>query len=235
MKSLTISITRGSEAEKINAYVVLHDLELARWEFRGRGDAEVFPGGVDAKSPLTQLVQEYWAYGLLWPHMPPAWSENRCKQAWRGLTTGNRAFTNGNGTDIYRDYISETNLGAADAAYDKFRVCGGGIVNVLGGDAATEKFGGVAHRKVETLDGKKCLPWQDMAEKYNYVITPWLVHLAVISSGNQVFPFPQLDGADVPFPLLSPGGFNFLPVEILRKIDWIPQMRAPCPYEPKRW
>jgi hypothetical protein len=137
--------------------------------------------------------------------------------AFKSVTTGYRAFTNGHGwNDGYCDYINGANLGAAPMEQETI-TCGGNVVEILGNK---ERIGGVDVYKVRTLDGSKPAPDP-------LTIEPWLVFKATVSVRQKVLdsrgrwdgksyiesavtPFPQLGGADVVIPFMGKGDFNYI-------------------------
>lgn len=157
--------------------------------------------------PLTRALQEFW-FALLRrdaPHLSLA----EHKSAWRSLTHGGRAFTNGKGwNNGYADYISGVNtnaepmsmepiitVGLVELLGDPLHIPGAGEcwpVKVLRANAAhsAETINQSTHREVifRAVVSRR--------EGYNEMKGEW-------AREDLSIPFPQLGGADVPVPMLS--------------------------------
>lgn len=177
--------------------------------------------------PLTESLQWYW-FGLMKKYAPADWTNTQLKAAWKSLTHGARAFTNKHGwNDGYADYINNVNVDAPPMAYEPI-VTGGNVVALASFDKVT--IAGVVCYSVQMLDS-------DMPPS-TYLDNRWLVQRATISrregynlltgkwrrEDREIW-FPQLGGNDVPVPLLTKGGKNFIPVHrvsLLTSDDPIP-------------
>lgn len=187
---------------------------------------DVENGGGGSVVDLTAGLQWFW-FGLLRSYAPAWMNDEDLKRAWRNLTASNRAFTNDKGTDKFRDYISGRNMTEEDPAIGKFYSCGWNPLNVLD-DKHPVKFAGIPHFKVQAIDPKA----HDInSSSYNRKDTPYLIHFADICySRTNEGPFPQLDGNDVPYPVLGVGGVGYMRVDCL--VKW--EGDIPSPYLPPR-
>lgn len=185
---------------------------------------DVLPGRKESRVALNSELQHYW-YALLLKNRPAGWTDDQMKKAWKSLTAGDRAFTNFAGSEDHHDYINNTNVTAPDIAMDKFRVCGGGVVNVL--SETPVNIIGIPCYRVQAIDPTS----HPDPTKINHGQTPWLVHVATNDyelPEIHVGGFPQLGGNPVQVPLLGIGGENLLPVACLQKLD--PNKPYPSPY-----
>lgn len=178
--------------------------------------------------PLTEPLQRYW-YGLLRAYAPPSWTDAQVKGAWKSLTYGGRAFTNGHGwNNGYADYINGVNLGAQPMGYEPI-VTGGNVVELV--STAKYSVGGHVCYKINVLDTNiSPTTYQDMRwfvqwatisrrEGYNSTTGKW-------TREDREMRFPQLGGANnVPVPLFTKGGKNYIDVtrvRVLTSSDPIP-------------
>lgn len=226
--NLTISLRR----EYSNSNIILpdgkfafinHD-DLANDDKLRIGMPEVMPLYWVEYYELTSAWQWFWFRQLVhsftnYKH----WDENKLtagelsflKLEWKSLTHGAKAFTNNAGTDVFRDYIRNVNLGEDNPKQGAITTCGN-VVKIIGNP--TNKG-----TPIETLDGSKSPP---PIEKVNRLTAPWLIFCAtnvaankedgygnwkpiiVINNGiprHKVDPFPNLAPKDTLVPLVSNG------------------------------
>src|SRR3990167_6819824 len=156
---------------------VLHDDEAMDDKGQRIRAPEVWPLYEVSYTPLTEAWQWFWFRQLIHSYTGfRHWDETLLTQAeldtlkgkWRSLTKGTEAFTNNHGTETYRDYISNRNLGAGLPSQGAITCCGN-VVKIVGG--ATAKG-----TPIWTLDGTKPPP---PIERVNRLTTPWLIFCAV--------------------------------------------------------
>lgn len=183
---------------------------------------------------MTEPWQWFW-FDLLKRACPSTWTDAQVKSAWANLTHGARAFTNKHGwNDGYQDYINHVNPGVEGMKQENVTTCGN--VVLAAGEPITK--GGKLVLPIVTLDRLKPPPAiEDVADK------PWLIHTATICRPEHVditpipdapngtfsvIQFPQAGGNDVPVPLVTTGGLNYIVMRRLRKLaDGEP---IPSPY-----
>lgn len=138
---------------------------------------------------------------------------------WSALYAGDIAFTNGSGTDKYRNYILDTNQGKPDFAYDKIRACGGAYLT--GEDWINGQ--GEAVLRVDTFDGNGNPPDISTINLYN---DSRIFFADIIGDKGNVYRFPHLEGTgsptplvnhDVPVPIISAEPV-FYPMRLLEKL-----------------
>lgn len=168
--------------------------------------------------PLTPALQGYW-FGLLRQYAPAAWTDDQVKIAWKSLTHGGRAFTNGHGwNNGYADYINGVNLDASPMMYEPI-ITGGNVIALR--SLTKVIIAGVLCYPVDVLDSN--------LSPTTYENTRWTIQWATISRRegyiaatgkwtreDKEIRFPQLGDRDVPVPLLTRSGINFIPVARVR-------------------
>ncbi len=155
---------------------------------------------------MTRELQE-WAFGLMLETAPHYMSRADVKKAYANAYMGSKAFTNGSGWDtqpdggglVYADWILETGLDNPEGWKLQNTICHGATVKVL----RTFSKAGIVQAAIECLDAYNA----DTLTK-TYKDSPWLIFPAVNWSRYPLpyghgEPFPKLDGADVPIPLLG--------------------------------
>ncbi len=149
--------------------------------------------------------------------------------AYRSLLGNHEAWSNGTGygdNNILADFVGGTNLSAPLPKLDRSRISGGNVVHVL--DETPVNIGGEPCLKVETLRADT-VPDPALV---NPKLTPWLVFFCTTVTPFNVTThkpsdtgpwicarFPQLQGNDVPMPLITDVGYGYIAVSRLKKID----------------
>jgi hypothetical protein len=216
---------------------LLHDYDLYALSRPSRKDAarsvNGLPETVKVLQPVFMPIAERWQYywvdlfslslydklynQLTGPEM------DVIKLAFRSVTKGDRAFTNGHGWDDgYADYINGVNKGAAPMEQETIN-CGGNVVELL---SDVIRVGGKDVYQVATLDGNRPPPDPLVV---NHRTSPWLIFKATISRREGldpstgkwarediVIPFDQLQGRDVPIPFMGKGPSNYIEAERVR-------------------
>lgn len=149
------------------------------------------------------------------------------KSAWRGLTKGHTAFTNGRGTDEFRDYISGINLSASEEPMLWENTTGGSLLRLEGLREYREGY------KVLTLKTSDFHLWKNFTPERN----PGYFSNATnstplgfdgkpsLSGPWRVDPFHYLGGRPVWVPIISNTGETYIRkerVRILRDGDRFP-------------
>ncbi len=219
--TLSLSVTRGRAF-----YRVLHDFETDEYGHAPRPNAptpEMVKTLDDRWIDLTAGWQWFW-YEQLRLSAGYSMAPSELQQAWRGLTTSDRAFTNGRGTDLCRDFISDRNEGAGLPGEETL-TCGGKVALCVGDPI---HMSGQDWLPFMALDGSEPPPLG-----VNYKNSPWLFTPAVIAyPDGRVGPFPQLNGCDVPAPFVSKGGVSYLPAKRVVRLEG--GLPFPGPYIPPR-
>lgn len=184
-------------------YQVKHDYELPLGIRDCAPCPEVFRLEPHTGVLLTEELQYFW-YNLLVKMNNGYMSNDSLKSAWRNLTASNRAFTNGRGTDTCRDFISNTNYGQVLPMFYPL-VCGG---NILTGDEVI--VNNISWLRVNTIDTTDLVG-------ISREETPWLIQFGTIVQFDKVIRFPQLDGKEVPVPVLGKQPIYF-PMWKLKKL-----------------
>lgn len=146
-----------------------------------------------------RLLIHSWSGYRFWDEHRLTGTELRTlKSAWRSLMDNERALTNGHGAGNCADYINGENLGGCQMAEETLTM-GGNVVRVVG---APVVMSGLEYMPVETLNPRNLPP--DIAV-VNRLTRPDLIHVCtnVADIPQEVDPFPQLGGRDVPFPFVS--------------------------------
>lgn len=166
----------------------------------------------DYAIPITKSFKDFWFE--LFRIQQPNWTEQRLMSALMSVGKGDRAYTN------------KAGLETDDAKYMTFGVAG----NVLERAGSDVFKWGEWQVPVKTIDPRN-LPDPKMVNRWT---RPELVHAATVLTDNQlpdgtyeVWPFHQLGGADVPVPIMSYGGVNYIRRRYVDDIDYIPS-----PYHP---
>lgn len=182
---------------------------------------------------LTHDWQEWWfcLLGRSAPHLSIA----DLKHAWSGLIQGDRAFTNFHGPQNgYADYINNINSKKEPAKFEPI-ITGGNVVEVIGGPI---RKAGKLCWMIRAIDATKAPPDIDLVNRRK---DPYVVFAATDSCRRDYDknknrwlrehveePFPQLKGSEVPVPLLSLQGYNF--IETCRVRIMKPGEAVPYPY-----
>lgn len=216
---------------------LLHDYDLSGLSRPSRnkaarsalGLAETIKALHPVFMPLTEAWQRYWADLFSLSRFDKLYAEldsseiNTINVAFKSVTKGNRAFTNGRGWDDgYADYINGVNLDATPMEQETIN-CGGNVVELL---SDIIRLGGKDVYQVVTLDGDRPPP---NPLEVNHKTTPWLIFKATISRREGydprtgkwarediVIPFDQLQGHDVPIPFMGDGPSNYIEAERIR-------------------
>jgi hypothetical protein len=172
---------------------------------------------------MDKAFQEFW-FALLRHACPSTWTEIQVKSAWANLTHGARAFTNKRGwNNGYQDYINGVNVGAVGMMKENVTCCGAVVLEA----GAPFLKGGEEVLPIVTLDAYHLPAVADVIDK------PWFIHAATSCRPERVDPtprpempygtfvvnpFPQAGGNDVPVPLVTKGGINYIVTRRLRKL-----------------
>jgi len=160
-----------------------------------------------------------------------AWLSSR----WTAIGGNKRAFTNGHGTDVYRNYVADTNRDTKTLPAIATLVCGG--------HCFTEKrivinSAGEEMLELPSFDGKASPPdvrTIDVKNDPRIFIAVNITNTKILTGGFAITPFPQLEVAngsktDVPIIFVS-----YFPVYI-RKKDTVEinSQKKVNPYNPSR-
>lgn len=183
---------------------------------------------------MTREWQEFW-FALLERVCPLGWPLAQTKDAWANLTHGARAFTNKHGwNDGYADYINGVNLDKQGMKQENVTTCGNVVLQA--GEPVMKN--GILVLPIVTLDRNLHPPMVD-----DVIVRPWFIHTATICRPEHVdetprvdapngtfsvIQFPQAGGNDVPVPLITKGGRNYIAMRRLRKLA--DGERIPSPY-----
>lgn len=184
---------------------------------------------VDAgRIKLTKSLQYFW-FGLLKKSASDIMSDIELKIAWRSLTHGGRAFTNGAGSNTHADYISNKNLNKTPMLMEPI-ICGGALVKIIG---EGRKYGEDCW-KIETINSNSV----DL--NITYETHPYFIYCATNSTRN-ILPngtrkteqFWQLEGRNVYVPIMTKNSnFNWIQKYKVETIDWSIGQMPPNPYNP---
>lgn len=178
---------------------------------------------------LTEPLQWFW-YDQLRLSAGNTMTEAELKAAWRGVTKGWTAFTNGRGTDTCWDYITPAN------EHEELPIlwentCGGSLVEL--DSIQVHSFGGESWFKLKVMDPVRLSEYQG----YNFRTHPHLFTIGTVSTPYgydgkvtnkgpwRVDPFHYLKGRDVPVPKFAAGGYTFIRtnrVRLMRVGDQFP-------------
>ena len=241
---MTIDISIMQNSSK-NLYFLLHDFDWTR-DHKPRSLSIDFSGGHELPddkgfpetvvtleknfSNLTKPWQFNWFEHLKIEMAGESLIEQ--KSDWRYETRSDRAFTNGRGTDKYRDYISKRNLLKPLPAIESLS-CGGNVVEVIEGNYKTiDGVRWLAVRTLQTNNGK--LPPPSIA-KVNRINHPELIHVATVSTpillpdGTYlVNSFRDPNGNLMVFPFVSRTGINYIAENRMIKLTGA----IPSPFNP---
>jgi hypothetical protein len=176
-------------------YQVKHDYELHGDDFRAR-PAEVFRMEPQHYVKMSRALQEFW-FSLIRGEMARVATEDQMKAAWRYLTDSHRAFTNGQGPDILRDYITGERMDQPLPGISTL-ICGG---NVLAGREDGDEL------VIETIDPTQPLPFGITHNSH-----PWLVQWATVSTKDKLangtykvtrFAVAKMMGCESPVPVIA--------------------------------
>ena len=239
--TVTIAPVREQPADTLPAGrtfgYLLHDFDLYQLSRPSRNEAarhvSGLPETIKAVQPefmrLTREWQWYWVdlfslslFNRLYDRLD-AVEKEEIRLAFKGVTRGDRAFTNRRGWDRgYADYVNRVNLRAGPMAQETI-TCGGNVVELLSG---VMRVGGKDVYQVATLDGNQPPPDPLVV---NHKTTPWLIFKATISRRENynpdtnrwlrediVIPFDQLRTRDVPIPFMGPSNSNYIEAERVR-------------------
>jgi hypothetical protein len=237
--------------------IVLHDFETSEyfrkdWNYsvpRGlfddhdklkndQGWPEIVPLKPRAGVRLTEELQWFWFKQLVLSHFGHRDFEkltpqemDLVKNAWRGLTKGHTAFTNGRGTDSCWDFIRDVNRNAELPVLWE-NTCGGSLLE-LNSDQTYAK--GYKVKTLCTADYEQWKDWtfRDHPQFFTFATnaTPFLVGTkdTVTTQGPwKVDPMHYLDGKPVPVPLVSEAGHAFIEPHRVRILS--PREETPSPY-----
>jgi len=170
-----------------------------------------------------------WFFEVFRLFAPTSMSEATVKDKWAQYWHSRLAWTNfSNGSDAKADYINGTNLDKPPMAKETL----GSRGNVL--RLLEDKQDGSKYYPFEaiTVSSHLSTPPRDFAQMW------WLCNLATIQNVNkfsdgtyQVDRFPQLDGNDVPLPMLSNDGVIWFEKSKVREVAALPRFN---PYNPDR-
>lgn len=177
-------------------YRVKHDYELhPNGDFLAR-PAEVFRLDPQHYTKLTEAWQRFW-HARIEDEMRHIATAAQIIDAWRYLTHSERAFTNGQGPDLRRDYITGERLDQPLPGLSSL-ICGG---NVLAGVEQGDEL------IVETLDGNQPPPMGITRATH-----PHLIQYGTVSTKQKLangsykvtkFTVAKMMGCNAPVPILA--------------------------------
>jgi hypothetical protein len=232
------------------------NLPLFLRQQRKKGIPSIIKFFNDAWTPLDRQTQLFWfeLFKQQFVNRVPLSDKKfleKARAAWSDLTRGDKAFTNFSGTDTYANYVTGERLNRGLPKQEGCTCTG----NIVMGDVAPVTMKGQTLIKIYTLQwGVRYDP-----EIVNRKLTPWWVHTATTeyapkdllgryitldtATGKlttwpkgkfRIDPFPHCGGShtigDVPVPIFTKAGFDYLPLANLVRIDG--PSAAGSPYVP---
>lgn len=240
----------AGELARVPLVYVLHDQETAVYNHRPRqldgagglldtmSYPEVVPLAFRDYINLTEAWQWFWfdqlmlsKYGHTNLSSLPQAEQDDMKRAWRDLTRGWTAFTNGRGTEANHDYISGTNVAAGLPGLSQL-TCGGNVLELFDTTPVTA-YGSLMY-KVKVLDGSKPPP---DPHQVNFRTAPAILNRATSVTPNgfdggfspkhgpwRVEDFPFMGGTPMYFPVASKGGAKSERGHDPRGFDWVVEL-----------
>lgn len=204
---------------------------------RGNGLPMIFRPAPFNKSLLTESLQNLWYANIV--REGAGLSVDQLHQAWRWMTDHNRAYTNGVGPDILRDYILQERMDLELPGIFPL-ITGGGV---YAGNETT--YQGIRQLEVEHIPHNYQYTPGDVAIFRNHF--PWLIAYAVNSTKNKLTNDPSMpyggdylvnpwttelwQGRNAPVPLIAREAIYY-PLELLKKLPL--GSPVPSPYNPPR-
>lgn len=199
------------------------------------------------KTLLTERLQWLWKSEI--DIEGAGLGKDKLLQVWRWMTDHNRAYTNGVGCDILRDYILGLRMDLGLPGI--FPLLSGGAV-VAGREVLYPETNGTPHLELDHIgpDGK--VPGVDAifvggASAISHRSHPWLIHYAVNSTKTKLADDPSMpyggsylvnpwtteiwQGRNAPVPFIAREPVYF-PLELLKKLP--AGSPVPSPYNPPR-
>lgn len=209
-----------------NAFQVLHDWQLAEYEYLPRQFNPDYEQAVAVPAtrrmrgfgslPMSKEWQFYWFESLLW-NCDGKLSDEAVKEIWIRLTAHNMAFTDGHSREQgYQDFITGANPNGSPMEFSGI-ICTGNVIK--------QKFAGVKYRWLEALDITKAPPkLLDVVKDRPYLIQ-WATEQTLQRRGDRwaVSAFPHFENHlgvpfGVPVPVFGIGGENTIEIEYAEKI-----------------
>jgi len=187
---------------------------------------------------LTERLQGFWFKQLIlsyyghseFDRLTPKEIEF-IKEAWRGLTKGHTAFTNGKGTDTCWDFIRGVNRNG-DLPVLWENTCGGSLLEL---NSAAKYTKGYKVKTLRTSDYERWKDWTFLDHPQFFTFgtnaTPFLAGTrdTYTTKGPwKVDPMHYLDGKHVPVPIISNAGHVFVETNRVRILR--PDEPTPRPY-----
>ena len=238
----------------VYAYM-LHDYQTALYNYKPRslfisndklddtkGYPEMVPFSPRPGVKLTEKLQWFWFGQIMLSYFGhsdlsrlTAIQEDFIKNAWRGLTKGHTAFTNGAGTDTRRCFITNANPDESMPILWE-NSCGGTTVELY--DSVKHYRLSTYWYQVKALDPAKYEIWKgwtylDHPQYFTKATnaTPYGYNGGFTRVGPwRVDPIHYLGGRDVPVPIMATGGAVYVNADRVRLLEqgemW------PRPYNP---
>lgn len=150
---------------------------------------------------MSESVQRFWVdilsmhlYGRLFNSLSGT-DKNTIITDFKGLTKSDKFLTNGNGTDLFHNYITGENIGKIDPKQAPL-ICCDDWVRVL--QIQTNKFG-IKMGQLDSFLYSEILPPVTPSLLYD----PRILWATVINKYGNIGNFPQLNGKPVPYPYIT--------------------------------
>jgi len=167
---------------------------------------------------LTEPLAWMW-YGLLEQYAPPTMTRETLIEAWLSLTSGSRAFTNKSAWDDgYHDFVSGLNPGKQPMRLEPI-VTGGAVLEIVG-EPAVKGLKKELCYPIRTINALKPLEYETITRENGLVFPATIITRESLPDGTRrVTQFWQLNGNDVPVPVICNKDINYIPVRKVFLLD----------------